>query len=146
MISREIMLWLLRLAGIGQIGLFCASFMIPRLLNWKDELAKLRPLTRQVYWTYAAYILTINLCFGVLSLFAPHWLLGSPLAGAVCAFIAVYWGARVVIQFTYYDRSQAPPGLIYKVLEALLVALFGYCTLVYGYGAYLNWAAPVGFL
>jgi hypothetical protein len=135
------MLWLLRLAGIGQIGLFCASFMIPKILHWKEELAKLMPLTRQVYWTYAAYILTINLCFGVLSLFAPQWLLDkTPLAGAVCAFIATYWGARVIIQFTYYDRSAAPSGAIYKVAEFALVGLFAFCTLVYGYGAYLNFA------
>ena len=35
----------------------------------------LRPLLRQVFWTYAAYIWFTNLCFGLVSALAPHWLL-----------------------------------------------------------------------
>lgn len=136
MIPNETLRWLLMAAGAGQVGLFCASFMIPKLLRWKEELAKLRPLTRQVYWTYAAYILVINLCFGLLSLLTPHLLMDkSPLAGAVAGFIAAYWGARVIIQLTYYDRGDAPPGAVFKLLEAALVLLFVYLTLVYGYVA-----------
>jgi len=141
MIPHETLRWLLIAAGAGQVGLFCASFMIPKVLHWKEELARLRPLTRQVYWTYAAYILTINLCFGLLSLLAPHWLLDkSPLAGAVAAFISAYWGARVIIQFAYYDRRDAPQGAVFKLLEAALVLLFVYLTLVYGCVAFTTFA------
>jgi hypothetical protein len=42
--------------GVAQLILIVASLAIPRVLNWQVELAKLRPLTRQVFWTYAAYI------------------------------------------------------------------------------------------
>jgi hypothetical protein len=139
--GHETLRWLLIAAGAGQVGLVFASLMIPKVLHWKEEMAKLRPLTRQVYWTYAAYILTINLSFGLLSLLAPHWLMDkSPLAGAVTAFISAYWGARVIIQFTYYDRSGAPPGAVFKLLEAALVLLFVYLSLVYGHVAVATFA------
>lgn len=50
-------------AGVAQLILVVTSLAIPRLLNWKGDLAKVRPLTRQVFWTYAAYIWVTNLRF-----------------------------------------------------------------------------------
>lgn len=124
---------LLLAAGVGQLILVSASLAIPRVLHWAEDLAKLRPLTRQVFWTYSGYIWATNLSFGLISTFAPGWLLdGTPLAGAVCGYIATYWGARVAIQFVYFDRSDAPKGPLVAVGEALLVGLFVGLTLVYG--------------
>ncbi len=59
----------------------------------------------------------------------------TPLAGAVCGFIAAYWGARLVIQFAYFDRSDVPKGPFFAVGEAALVGLFLLLTLVYGAAA-----------
>ena len=127
------------LAGVGQLGLALASLAIPRVLRWPDQLAVLRPLTRQVFWTYAAYIWGTNVCFGLLSTLAPHWLLDhSPLAAAVCAFIAAYWGARLVIQFAYFDRTNVPAGWVFRWAEVGLVGLFLFLTLVYGAAAVRN--------
>ena len=126
-------------AGLGQLALIIASLAIPRVLSWREETAKLRPLTRQVFWTYAAYIWTTNLCFGLLSTLAPHWLLDrSPLASSITAFIAFYWGGRLLIQFVYFDRSDAPPGLVFKVADAGMVGLFLFLTTVYGAATALN--------
>ena len=50
-------------AGVGQLVLVAASLAIPRALRWPEDLAKLRPLTRQVFWTYAGYIWATNLAF-----------------------------------------------------------------------------------
>lgn len=125
---------LLILAGLGQLALAVGSLALPRILRWGDDTAKLRPLTRQVFWTYAAYIWVTNICFGVVSTFAPEWLLDrSPLARAVTGYIAVYWGTRLLVQFFYFDRSDAPPGTIYKVGEVMLVGLFIFLTAIYGY-------------
>jgi hypothetical protein len=120
-------------AGIAQLGIVAASTAIPRILRWPEDLEKLRPLTRQVFWVYAGYIWCTNLAFGALSAAAPRWLCDDkPLAGAVSAYIAVYWGARLVIQFAYFDRSDMPRGAILRIGEAVLVALFLLLAIVYG--------------
>lgn len=131
---------LLIAAGIGQLLLVAASVpLIPRLLHWPEELAKLRPLTRQVVTVYAYYIAGTNLSFGLVSTLAPEWLLdGSGLASGVCGFIALYWGARLVIQFLYYDRRDAPSGLLFRLAEVALVALFLSLTGIYGAAALQN--------
>jgi ABC-type amino acid transport system permease subunit len=127
---------LLILAGLGQLALAAGSLALPRILRWSDDTAKLRPLTRQVFWTYAAYIWVTNICFGLISTFAPEWLLDrSPLARVVTGYIAVYWGTRLLVQIFYFDRSEAPPGAIFKVGEVALVGVFFYLTAVYGYAA-----------
>jgi hypothetical protein len=129
-------------AGIGQLALAAGSLAIPRVLRWPEDLERVRPLTRQVFWTYAGYIWTTNVAMGLVSALRPSWLLdGSPLAGAVCGYIAVYWGARLAIQFVYFDRTEAPKGVLFAIAEAALVGLFLCLCMLYGAMAarHLGW-------
>ena len=120
-------------AGIGELGLVAASLAIPRALRWREDLARLRPLTRQMFWVYAAYIWCSNLAIGSVSTCAPRWLIDrTPLAGAVCSYIAMYWGARLLIQFAYLDRTDVPKGPQFVIGETALVGLFLHLTLIYG--------------
>lgn len=129
-------------AGVGQLLVVLGSLAIPAALQWRQQLAALRPLTRQVFWTYAGYIWCTNLFFAVVSLLIPAELTGeTPLALAVCLFISLYWAARVVIQFVYFDRSDAPQGRIYLWAEWFLVSLFIAFATVYGMAAWQNWKA-----
>lgn len=131
--------WFLQSLGIAQIVLALASLAIPRILRWREEMQKLNSLTRQVFWTYAGYICVSNLCFGILTTFLPESLIdGTSLAAAVTGFIALWWTAHVVIQFAYFDRSQAPKGLLYVTAEIVLVVLFIVLTLTYGAAALAN--------
>ena len=129
----------LRLAGLGQLALAAGSLLIPRILQWRAETARLRPLVRQLFWIYAAYILAFHVAFGLLSALRPEWLIeGTGLACAVTAFITVYWGARLVLQFAYLDRSDAPRGPVFRVAEAALVALFAGLTVTYASALAVN--------
>ncbi len=130
---------LLQLAGIAQVMLAIGSLAIPHLLNWRAELLNTSKLIRQMFWTYAAYILVINICFGVLSVFCNHELAdGSLLAALVNGFIAVYWISRVAIQFLYFDRTAFPSGKFYPAGEVLLVLVFILLSGVYTYAFIYN--------
>ena len=127
------------LAGVGQLCLVAVSLAIPHVLRWREDVAQLRPLTRQVFWTYAAYIWSTNLFFGIVSVAMPAELVaGGNASLALTVFIAIYWGARVGIQFFYFDRSDAPQGFLFIVGEWLLVGLFVVLTVVYGCAAWVN--------
>lgn len=130
----------LRFAGLAQIALVLGSLSIPRILNWRGELAKVQTLIKQMFWTYASYILVINLCFGLVSVFCYHELSnGSRLAMLLTAFIAVYWISRVLIQFFYFDREAFPKGLWPRLGEVMLVTLFVLLSIVYSWAAYINY-------
>lgn len=133
---------LILIAGIGQTILAIGSMIIPKLLDWRSELSKLRPLIRQIFWTYAGYILMTNLSFGLLSLASPSSLIDrSFLATCVTLFIALHWACRLAIQFFYFDRSDAPKGIFYTAAEFLLVGGFIFFTAVYvlAFVYNLNW-------
>lgn len=127
---------LIILCGIGHIALGLGSLVIPKMLNWKSSLSSVPTLIRQIFWTYAGYILAINIFFGIISLFYTDELLsGSGLSKAMLLLIGVYWLSRVIIQFVYFDKTGIPDKFIYKVGEIVLVTLFMAFTLIYGYAA-----------
>lgn len=127
---------LILLAGATQLAVALASLAVPLVLRWREDTARLTPLTRTVFWTYAGYIWVAHLAFAALSLSAPQLLIdGSPLARCVSAFIATWWGARLVLQFTAMDRTARPPGRWAAVAEALLVTAFVVLTAIYARAA-----------
>ncbi|BBI31327.1 hypothetical protein [Cohnella abietis] len=125
----DLIIW----AGYMQLGVVVGSLAIPYLLQWRQELSSIRPLIRQVFWTYAAYILCTNLFMAILSIFlAPKLVDGSELSNAICIFITLYWGARIGIQFFYFDKKGLPSSGIYRYGEWLLILCFAFFTIVYG--------------
>jgi len=130
---------LIFIAGLGQIALIIGSLAVPKVLGWGMELAKVQPLIKQMFWTYSAYIFTINLCFGLISVFDYRELSnGTNLAGLLTGFIAVYWISRVGVQFLYFDRAGFPTGKWHKLAEVVLVALFVFLSLVYSAACFYN--------
>ena len=127
------------LAGLAQVALAFRSLTIPHILKWRTELAKVNPLVRQMFWTYAGYILVINLCFGLVSMFCSADLVnGSNLASLVTGFIAVYWISRILVQFLYFDRTAFPIGFWFRAGEILLVSLFALLGVIYSWATLHN--------
>jgi len=127
-------------AGLAQIGLVLGSLAIPAVLKWKDALSEVPVLIKQMFWTYAAYILVINLSFGLLSVFALDDLTDGSLLGCLlCGFIALYWISRVLIQFFYFDRKSLPADRWSRLAEVVLVVLFLFLSVVYSLAFYSNY-------
>jgi hypothetical protein len=136
---KTILLNLIIVAGAGQLALGLGSFAIPKMLMWKQKLASLEPLLRQMFWTYAGYILGINISFGIISLIASEELMNqSKLASFLSTLIATYWIVRIFIQFFYFDKTSAPKGAVYLFGEILLVGSFIFFSMTYGIVAFYN--------
>ncbi|MDZ4402239.1 hypothetical protein [Prosthecobacter sp.] len=85
---------LLTLAGLGHFGILIASFMVPKALNWKANLASLPPFLRTLFWVYGAFIVLTIAGLGMLTLLhAKAMAAGEPVARSLAAFIAVFWSA-----------------------------------------------------
>jgi hypothetical protein len=140
--NEENLRMLIVLCGWGHIILSIVSLVIPKILDWKGNLKALQPLLRQMFWTYAAYILVINFCFGLVSIFGAAELLNkSFIAISLTFFIGIYWLGRIAIQFFYFDKKDTPKGLIYLIGEIGLVSLFALFTVVYltAYAFNISW-------
>jgi len=129
-------LLLLQAGGLLHFGILIASTLVPRTLNWSGHLAKLPPFLRQLFWVYGGFIVLVIVGFGTLTLrHAPAMSAGEPVARALCGLIAIFWAARLAVQWFVFD---ARPFLTNALLSAGYHALtlgFIYLTAIYAWAA-----------
>ncbi len=139
MCMSEYLIWALQLAGVAQLVLVVGSVAIPKCLNWSGGLACLMPLLRQMFWTYAIYISMMHVFFGIVSLFAAGELVsGGFITTSMCVLMFVWWFARILIQFFYFDKTGLPVTRLNQCAEVALVLLFAFLSLVYGWTVWEN--------
>lgn len=123
---------LIRLAGLAHLISLTAMFYAPVNLRWDEELSRLPRLLRQMCNVYQAYTGATIAALGLVSLLCASDLAsGTPLARAVCAYIALFWGARLVLQRTYEFAPHLKTSLLrlgYHGLTGLFIAF----TVFYG--------------
>jgi hypothetical protein len=96
---RELLTTLIFAAGIGQFLVLIASAQVPLRLNWRDSLASLPKLHRQLYWIYGGYVVLAIIGQGPVNLLCSAELASrSALARGDCGYIAVFWGVRLCLQ------------------------------------------------
>jgi hypothetical protein len=122
-------------AGIGQLCLLVASALVPFRLNWREELRTLPRLHRQMHWVYGGYVVLSIVAFGILSILnAADLAGGTPLARGLCAYIAVFWGVRLVLQ-TVFDIGAYLTRWWMKASYSLLTIMFAAFTAIYVWAA-----------
>ena len=123
---------LILIGGVLHFGVLIASACVPQVLDWRQSLAKLDPLSRQVVWVHGAFIVLVIIGFGALSVALPAELAsGTPLARAVCLFIAIFWAARLAVQFFVFNAKPHLKNAFLKLGYHGLTMVFIYFTVVY---------------
>ncbi len=127
---------------------FCvliAAGLVPGVLDWRTELAKLPKMLRQLFCVYGAFIALTIVSFGLLTLlYASELSLGTPLARGLCTFIAVFWGARLAVQFLVFDASEYLTNIWMRVGYQLLTLAFILLTVIFGFAALSPAVGTVG--
>lgn len=95
----------LRVAGLMLSGLVVANFVAATRWRYAENLAKSAPMVRQVFYVHCAYIVAIIAALAVLCLGWPRLLLEEGMGRVLCGFFGIFWGSRVVVQLTYYDKE-----------------------------------------
>ena len=90
---------------------------------------------RQVFLVQNAYIMLVQVGFGLLCFFfACELTSGRPLGLALAGFLAVFWGSRVVLQLFYYDRELRGVNRLFDLLfllgDGYLAAVFALAALL----------------
>ena len=104
----NVALWL---AAVGHLCVLGASFQVPYRLGWKEDLPKLTPFNRKLFYVYGGFTVLTIFSFGVLTfLLHGEMLRGERAATALAVFIAIYWTARIGVDAFYYDHRDWPAG------------------------------------
>jgi len=119
-------------AGLLQIGLAVSHLWLPRRFGWKEELARLSLLNRQIFIVHCLFIVLILLLFGGLTLFFGELLLQpAPLASIVLGGLACFWGARLYAQWFIYDKALWRGRTFETDIQLVVTFLWSYLVLVY---------------
>ena len=95
---------LLLIGGLLHFVILIASALTPRLLDWRGNFAALHPFLRRLFWVYGSFIVLVIVSFAVLTLVNTEELVSdAPLSRWVCAIIAIFWLARLAVQFFVFD-------------------------------------------
>jgi hypothetical protein len=119
-----------QLAGLAHLASLGAILVAPRTLHWETELAKLPRLLRQMCDAYHYYTAATIAACGLASLFlADELVQPNGLSRSLCGYIALFWAARLILQFTYDSRPHlktASLRIAYHGLTVLFVAFIGF--------------------
>jgi len=127
---------LILIGGVLHFGILLASASVPRVLDWRKELAKLDPLLRQLVWVHGAFIVLVIIGFGAISVALPTELAsGTPLARGVCLFLDLFWAAQLGVPLFVFDAKPNLGNAFFRVGYHGLTVVFLYHAVVYSVAA-----------
>jgi hypothetical protein len=127
---------LIQIGGLVHFAILIASALTPRMLDWRRHLAPLPTLFRQLFWVYGSFIVLVIISFGTISLaHAGALASGDPLGRSFCGMIALFWLARLAVQWFLFDARPYLTRPVLKLGYHALTLAFVTLTLIYGCAA-----------
>jgi hypothetical protein len=114
--------WLLVVIGAGQIALGIGHVGLPRVLQWKTDLASVSSMTRSVSYVHTFFIGFVTTLFGMIDVFFRNDLVMEPRLGRLlCGSVALFWGCRAAAQVFWFatETRKLPYGVMLQYLAVL---------------------------
>jgi hypothetical protein len=129
----------IKTVGALLLMLAAAHVVFPKRFNWREELARLSLLNRQIFLVHCFFICLLLVLMGTLSVFYTDALLQpSPLARLVLFGLTLFWGLRLLTQLFVYDRALWRGNRFNTVAHFLFTGFWSYCTVAYGGALWLQ--------
>lgn len=126
-----------KFAGAVLLLLAAVHLTFPRRFNWREELARLSLLNRQIFQVHTFFICLVLTLMGALSAFGAALLLEpTPLARLVLLGFAIFFGVRLVCQWFVYDSALWRGQRFNTFMHVVFSALWTYLTCVYAYACW----------
>lgn len=90
------------IAGGLQVALALVHFIFPRYFKWKEQLAGLTLINRQLMYVHTFFIALVVLLMGGLCLVAPADIIQTGLGKYLSLGLFLFWGTRLFFQFFVY--------------------------------------------
>jgi hypothetical protein len=123
----------LRLVGVIMAVLVIVNLFVPGRLRWREELARVSLVNRQIFQVHTGFIILILAMFAVLLLTSADALLEpTRLSRLILGGLTIFWGLRMLTQWFYYspaiwrgDRFNTAMHRIFSVAWVYVTAVLG---------------------
>ena len=120
----------LKIVGGLMVGLSLLHAVFPRRFKWKEELASITLLSRQVMYVHTFFIALAVMLMGILCITSSELLVGTELGKRIAFGFAVFWIARLVIQFFGYSSKLWKGRPFETTVHVLFSATWVYFSLI----------------
>jgi hypothetical protein len=124
---------------IGSLLMLLAlvHFIFPSYFHWKEELGKLSIVNRQIMYVHSFFIAMVVFLVGLLCVTSYGELFTTILGKRISLGLAIFWGARLLIQFFGYSsklwkgkRFETAMHILFSIFWTYLTGLFIWAYLV----------------
>lgn len=121
----------LYIIGILFTALSLMHVGFPRYFRWKEELASLSLLHRQMMQVHTAFIALTVLLMGVLCLTSADDMVATPIGRRICLLLGIFWALRLLVQLFVYrtalwrgKRFETSVHVVFSLLWSYAAATF----------------------
>lgn len=114
------------------LALSALHLVFPRRFQWKQDLAKLQDINRQIFLVHCFFICLVLVLMGLLCAFYGEVFLGGgELRKIVAAGCALFWGFRLLVQHFVYDSSLWKGKPLETFVHVVFTVLWTYFTCLF---------------
>ena len=121
----------LNIIGVILVLLALVHGIFPRYFDWENELRPLTVINRQLMWVHTFFIALALIFMGVLCITSADDLIFTSLGRRISLGFAVFWFARLLIQFFGYSselwrgkRFETVVHVLFSILWTYMSATF----------------------
>src|SRR5689334_17980412 len=120
----------LHIGGVVMASLVLINLLVPSRLHWRDDMARLSLVNRQIFQVHAGFlVLTLALFSALLLTNGSALLEPTRLSRAILIGLTTFWAVRMVVQWCFYSsavwRGNRFRTFVHYVFSALWVYLTG---------------------
>lgn len=118
---------------IGALFMLLALIHVgfPRYFEWKQQLASLSLINRQMMQVHTFFIALVVFLIGVLCFTSANDLLTTPLGRRICLGLGVFWSIRGLVQWLVYSTELWRGRRFETGVHVVFSALWVYCAVVF---------------
>ena len=129
---------LVQVGGFLSAGLAIFHSLFDRVFEWKNDIQKLNPINGKVLYTIHIFMIPFFVLYSIISLcFSDTLVNGTPLSKALLIFYVLFWLARGLWQWYFFDPSKLNAPRRQLALHYGLMLVSGLFVLCYGLPLFL---------
>lgn len=127
-----VIIWMLKITGLSLLCLALLHAFFPKRFHWKEELAQLSLLNREIFYVHCTFIVIVLILMGLLSFFyATELLQATSVNRAILGGLTVFWGFRLFAQWFIYSPELWRGHRFNTAMHVLFTFVWGFYTLTY---------------
>ena len=122
----------LRIVGVVMAVLVVINLLVPRRFGWREEMARLSLLNRQIFQAHSVFlVLTLALFSALLFTAGAELLEPTRLSRAVLTGLTIFWALRMVMQWWFYSPSLWRGQRFNTMMHYIFSVTWVYVTMVF---------------